>query len=61
MQNFSNINYPPNSQWFQNEFQQMRLLVDQLSQAKQMNTQRLSQLHQKVPTSQKHVCIKVLR
>ncbi|MED2766047.1 hypothetical protein P4283_29445 [Bacillus thuringiensis] len=47
MQNFSNINYPQNSQWFQNEIQQMRLLVDQLSQAEQINSQRLNQLHQK--------------
>lgn len=47
MQNFSNSNYPQNPQWFQNEFQQMRLLVDQLSQAEQMNAQRLNQLHQK--------------
>ncbi|MED2765807.1 hypothetical protein P4283_27925 [Bacillus thuringiensis] len=47
MQNSPNENYSQNSQWFQNEFQQMRLLVDQLSQAEQLNAQRLSQLHQK--------------
>lgn len=41
MQNFSNINYSPNSQWFQNEFQQIRGI------AEQTNAQRLGQLQQK--------------
>ncbi|MED2764165.1 hypothetical protein P4283_19240 [Bacillus thuringiensis] len=47
MQNISNNNYPQNPQWLQNELQQIRGIVNQLSQAEQTNVQKLGQLQQK--------------